>query len=433
MTPMLFTPRKGHTTHAVPGAGNILATFGGLIRQKSHSENGEGVKWTPTAEVLLLDLTASRWTRLQTYGAYPKPRCYHVAEILAGTTQLIVFGGRTTPPSTENSSAISDNGVLNDLYTLDFETGIWRKICNTTGDLPPPRMCSASVFANGIFLIFSGGSCELDQDCLEFCPETRHWRRFHLANEPACSRPTVVYVGDRLLFYGGCDNTNHVMGSSLLELPLPPLSLCTSSRLWLFQNHTLRGALHRIHQNPSMIMGRHHRQGRAEVSTRFIADMLSLQDRSRPGVTSSLSNISMTSNSVRVMSTNERAVSRRDNNQNIYTNSSLSFMNPPLSNNFRNVGGNGGERYESIQNLPPYLGEFSPAQVYQYSYLEYPIHSHYYCPYFREHRLLNHQHSLPVSRSTRQSELSRLLAFLMERRESPYLLRGLAIFSQCNY
>lgn len=98
-------------------------------------------------------------------------------------------------------------------------------------------MCCASVYANGVFAIFAGGGYRCSEESYEYDIETNEWCRLALANEPACSRPTVVYTAARLLFYGGCSSENGATRETALELLLSPLSLKQRCQQWTRRLH----------------------------------------------------------------------------------------------------------------------------------------------------------------------------------------------------
>lgn len=228
-----FAPRKGHSLHYLPQCctadrsdHSMLVVFGGAIAPRN----------VPTSDVYLFNLAQGIWTKLRMQGPLPPPRSYHVSQIIDASCQMIVFGGRTAPSSpvnhANNGNHNATNQYLNDLHILDIATGRWRTVECTGGVLPSHRTCCTSVIANGVFGVFCGGNnsmCFLEG--YEFCLATEQWSRVCLKNQPACSRPTIVYCDGELLLFGG-----YVSGGclgDLLSLKLPPLTLRDSCVLML--------------------------------------------------------------------------------------------------------------------------------------------------------------------------------------------------------
>ncbi|CBZ27374.1 hypothetical predicted Kelch-domain protein [Leishmania mexicana MHOM/GT/2001/U1103] len=247
-----FSPRKGHTMHLLPAdftatraRQDMLVVFGGLVKASrvrprpadpelpTLTQGDPDFACAPTNAVLLYYPTQRRWCQLKTCGEQPSARFYHVSQLITGTALLLVFGGRSaTPAQAGNGTAAAPEGAfLNDMHILDVSTGFWRHIRDVTGDIPSPRMCAASVFVNDTFGVFAGGGDTYCEDAFEFSLQSRRWRRLKPNNQPACSRPTVTYTKDRLVFFGGFAPRTGVM-SCTMELCLSPLSLKNQCLLW---------------------------------------------------------------------------------------------------------------------------------------------------------------------------------------------------------
>ncbi|XQJ27276.1 Kelch motif/Galactose oxidase, central domain containing protein, putative [Leishmania guyanensis] len=247
-----FSPRKGHTMHLLPAdftatraRQDMLVVFGGLVKASrarprpadpelpTRSQGEPDFACAPTNAVLLYYLAQRRWCQLKTCGEQPSARFYHVSQLITGTALVIVFGGRSTTPAqtSDGTAAATEGAFLNDLHILDVSTGFWRHIRDFTGDIPSPRMCAASVFVNDTFGVFAGGGDTYCEDAFEFSLQSRRWRRVKLNNQPACSRPTVTYTKDRLVFFGGFAPRTGVM-SCTMELCLSPLSLRSRGLQW---------------------------------------------------------------------------------------------------------------------------------------------------------------------------------------------------------
>ncbi|AYU79130.1 hypothetical predicted Kelch-domain protein [Leishmania donovani] len=247
-----FSPRKGHTMHLLPAdftatraRQDMLVVFGGLVKASrvrprpadpelpTRNQGDTDFACAPTNAVLLYYPTQRRWCQLKTCGEQPSARFYHVSQLVTGTALLLVFGGRSATPAQtgDGTAAATEGAFLNDLHILDVSTGFWRHIRDVTGDIPSPRMCAASVFVNETFGVFAGGGDTYCEDAFEFSLQSRRWRRLKPNNQPACSRPTVTYTKDRLVFFGGFAPRTGVM-SCTMELCLSPLSLKSQCLLW---------------------------------------------------------------------------------------------------------------------------------------------------------------------------------------------------------
>ncbi|KAG5477700.1 hypothetical protein LSCM1_04996 [Leishmania martiniquensis] len=250
-----FSPRKGHTMHLLPAdftaaraRQDMLVIFGGLVKASrvrprpadpelpARSQAESDFACAPTNAVLLYYPTQRRWCQLKTCGEQPCARFYHVSQLITGTALLLVFGGRSATPARlgEGTAAATEGAFLNDLHILDVSTGFWRHIRDVSGDIPSPRMCTASVFVNDTFGVFAGGGDAYCEDAFEFSLQSRRWQRLKPSNQPACSRPTVTYTKDRLVFFGGFAPRTGVM-SCTMELCLSPLSLKNQCLLWWYR------------------------------------------------------------------------------------------------------------------------------------------------------------------------------------------------------
>ncbi|KAG0475016.1 hypothetical protein HPP92_014702 [Vanilla planifolia] len=122
--------RGGHT---VIRAGPVLILFG-----------GEDKKGRKLHDLHMFDLKSSTWLPLHYTGTAPSPRSSHVAALYSDR-YLFVFGGQ------------SKSRILNDLYSLDFETMVWSKI-KTKGHQPSPRAGGCGVLCGNKWYIVGGGT-----------------------------------------------------------------------------------------------------------------------------------------------------------------------------------------------------------------------------------------------------------------------------------
>ncbi|XP_022722057.1 tip elongation aberrant protein 1-like [Durio zibethinus] len=122
--------RSGHT---VVRASSVLILFG-----------GEDAKKKKLNDLHMFDLKSSTWLTLQCTGTRPSPRSNHVATLYDDKT-LFIFGGA------------SKSKILNDLYSLDFETMVWSRI-KIRGFHPSPRAGCCGVLCRTKWYISGGGS-----------------------------------------------------------------------------------------------------------------------------------------------------------------------------------------------------------------------------------------------------------------------------------
>ena len=199
-------PRKGHT--AVKYKEQAMLVFGG---QGVISDN----------KVWQFSFVDQRWSVLSTTGEVPAERLYHVAE-MTEMDKMLVFGGRSANP---------DGQFYDDLYELDPAVGIWRKV-HCEGGGPCARMCSSSIYRNGAFCVFLGGSSAYHGDSYEFDTASNTWRPLVCDSPPnACTRPTTVVYNNRLTLFGGCSAASYLNATLEIELEVP--SLRELARQWL--------------------------------------------------------------------------------------------------------------------------------------------------------------------------------------------------------
>ncbi|KAF8401529.1 hypothetical protein HHK36_012469 [Tetracentron sinense] len=122
--------RSGHT---VVRAGSVLILFG-----------GENAKRRKLNDLHMFDLKSLMWLPLHCTGTGPSPRYNHVAALYDDRI-LLIFGGA------------SKSRILNDLYSLDFETMIWSRI-KLRGFHPSPRAGCCGVLCGTKWYIAGGGS-----------------------------------------------------------------------------------------------------------------------------------------------------------------------------------------------------------------------------------------------------------------------------------
>ncbi|XP_020101963.1 acyl-CoA-binding domain-containing protein 4 isoform X3 [Ananas comosus] len=122
--------RSGHT---VIRAGPVLILFGG--------EDAKGKKLN---DLHMFDLKSLTWLPLHYKGAGPSPRSNHVAALYHDKS-LFIFGGQ------------SKSKILNDLYSLNFETMVWSRV-KTRGSHPSARAGCCGALCGTKWYIIGGGS-----------------------------------------------------------------------------------------------------------------------------------------------------------------------------------------------------------------------------------------------------------------------------------
>nr|XP_029116745.1 acyl-CoA-binding domain-containing protein 6 isoform X2 [Elaeis guineensis] len=126
----LKAARSGHT---VIRAGSVLILFG-----------GEDAKRRKLNDLHMFDLKSLTWLPLYYTGTGPSPRSNHVAALYDDRI-LFVFGGQ------------SKSRILNDLYSLDFETMVWSRV-KIRGRHPSPRAGCCGALCGTKWYITGGGS-----------------------------------------------------------------------------------------------------------------------------------------------------------------------------------------------------------------------------------------------------------------------------------
>lgn len=244
-----FPPRKGHTMHYLPhqntlgrSSNDMLIVFGGIF-----------LDGCCTNEVLLYTFSTKCWSRLQVKGEIPRPRGYHVSQMLSSAPFLLVFGGQgqaseqgtgQCSPGTENVEISSPGRVeyFNCLSLLDVSRGVWKRIVTT--NTPSPRSCACSVFENEELAVFCGGANgSYATDILQLhCSFIRldrgeiqgTWKTLDLKGTPQCSCSTVVYANGQLLMFGGIFEKRKVQ-SNFFSISLGRLFLANACKLFELQ------------------------------------------------------------------------------------------------------------------------------------------------------------------------------------------------------
>lgn len=144
------------------------------------------------------------WELLKCDGEVPQSRSGHTCALYQNR-YLYIFGG------------FDGSSCFDDLYVLDLETRLWRRI-EAGGDRPTGRASHSAVTDElaGVMFIFGGSGSHFGytnkRDLCEFCFETECWR---LLSNPAEDTPSARY-GQSMVAYqqglyvwGGTHGTNY--------------------------------------------------------------------------------------------------------------------------------------------------------------------------------------------------------------------------------
>ena len=128
------SPRSSHTACALQ-SGEIIVVFG-----------GENAPRTPVGNSTHVYRTDSNsWVTLFPLNKTPSDRLGHAAACVSGR-EMLLHGGR---------SQVSEASTMDDLYSFDLPSGVWRSL-STRGPAPEPRNYHAAAAADGVFYVFGG-------------------------------------------------------------------------------------------------------------------------------------------------------------------------------------------------------------------------------------------------------------------------------------
>lgn len=140
--------RSGHTALR---AGPVIILFG-----------GEDTKGKKLNDLHMFDLKSSTWLPLNYTGSGPSPRSNHVATLYDDKT-LFVFGGQ------------AKSKILNDLYSLDFETMIWTRV-KAKGHHPASRAgCCGALYGSKWYIVGGGSKKKRYAETLVFDISKTEW------------------------------------------------------------------------------------------------------------------------------------------------------------------------------------------------------------------------------------------------------------------
>jgi BTB/POZ domain/Kelch motif len=89
-------------------------------------------------DVHVFDIDSNRWSKVQTYGYKPRPRCRHTANIVKG--QLYIFGGNDCELSFNDIWVLSigvqvpEPTIIKDMITM-LENGTFADVTFVLGDV----------------------------------------------------------------------------------------------------------------------------------------------------------------------------------------------------------------------------------------------------------------------------------------------------------
>jgi len=178
---------KKHTSVLID-FGNSMLIFGGA-----------DTFGKPHNEVYRYTFSTQHWTLMQVEGEIPEPRSDHASAVTPDGKQMIVFGGLGST-------------FYNDLYSLDLENWIWKKI-STNGVIPGTRVCHSAIISGNYFVIFGGLKSWIGDSYLNdvhlLNMETLTWRELlpkgnlpkprskHTANLSPVDKKSMIVFGGR--------------------------------------------------------------------------------------------------------------------------------------------------------------------------------------------------------------------------------------------
>mmetsp|Transcript_126958 Transcript_126958/g.367476 ORF Transcript_126958/g.367476 Transcript_126958/m.367476 type:complete len:870 (+) Transcript_126958:2-2611(+) len=144
------------------------------------------------------------WEALECSGEVPQSRSGHTCA-LHQNRYLYIFGG------------FDGSNCFDDLYVLDLESKLWRRI-EASGDRPSGRASHSAVTDElaGVMYIFGGSGSHFGytnkHDLCEFCFETETWRLLSNPLEDTPSKrygQSMVAYKESLYVWGGTHGTNY--------------------------------------------------------------------------------------------------------------------------------------------------------------------------------------------------------------------------------
>jgi N-acetylneuraminic acid mutarotase len=161
------------------------------------------------------DFKTSVWRALNNTDA-PSPRDRHVAVVYSNC--LYIFGGF--------------DGVarVNDLHAYDLEKNRWQLITPTAGTLPSARHSHSAVVYQDNMFIFGGYDGSYRSDFHAFNFFTKSWRQVQGQGDipRARYRGTCVVCGESMILHGGHDGTRHLQDTHIFDFPTSSWSTLTT-------------------------------------------------------------------------------------------------------------------------------------------------------------------------------------------------------------
>lgn len=177
------TPRDSHSCTTV---GDNLFVFGGTDGKST------------LKDLHVLDISLNTWISPTVRGDIPDGREGHSSSLIG--KQLFIFGG------SGKASSNSDQEFYNDLFILNTETFVWKRLV-TSGSIPAKRDShTCSSWKNKIIVI--GGEDSFDyylSDVHILDTDTLVWTKLNTAGHPLPPRAghTTVALGKNLFVFGG--------------------------------------------------------------------------------------------------------------------------------------------------------------------------------------------------------------------------------------
>lgn len=211
-----------------------LIVFGGRFR------SGTSGNYTLYSDVWALDFATQSWARLEIVGPGPSARANAAATYDPMTDELVVHGGNTSA----SGASFTPQG---DLWALNLETRVWRRITATGGGPSARLFHGATIVGRSLFVLGGGGANAFqgpfNTDLWRMDLSSGAWTQVFESNDSIVGRinPALVPDGEGLLLLTGHDdgalgNRNDAIGISAQgavtvhvegdQLDQPPAGFC---------------------------------------------------------------------------------------------------------------------------------------------------------------------------------------------------------------
>lgn len=176
-----------------------LLSFGGRFRA------GTSGNYTLYNDVWAFDFAAQTWAQVEPANAGPTPRANSAAAYDPMADELLVHGGNTSASGASFTPQA-------DLWALNLETRMWRRVA-TTGTAPSARLFHGATVANGALYVMGGGGANAFQgpfftEIFRLDLSSSTWATVLESDENIVGRinPALVPDGEGVLLLAGHDD-----------------------------------------------------------------------------------------------------------------------------------------------------------------------------------------------------------------------------------